>query len=87
MRFDSEAVPNEYFPGNACSSTSDTSTESCTTDAASAPTRVYAAVHAYSTFSGITFQCTVTTTTYDSPTPASPTYEHTNDKQAHDTQA
>ena len=33
--------------------------ESCSTAAVSEPTRIYAAVHAYSTFSDLSFQCTV----------------------------
>jgi hypothetical protein len=57
LRFGDEAVPNQAFVGNACSSALETSIESCSTAAASAPTRVYAAVHAWSTFSGLTFQC------------------------------
>ncbi|KAL3798885.1 hypothetical protein ACHAW5_004125 [Stephanodiscus triporus] len=58
MRFGDQAIPDSAFVGNACSSVSGTSMESCSTAAASAPTRVYAAVHAWSTFSGLTFQCT-----------------------------
>ncbi|KAL3771454.1 hypothetical protein ACHAW5_000109 [Stephanodiscus triporus] len=59
MRVGDQAVPDSAFAGNACSSDSGTSMESCSTAAALAPTRVYAAVHAWSTFSGLTFQCTV----------------------------
>jgi hypothetical protein len=59
VRFGSEAVPDPAFTGNACSSTSVTSMESCSTAAVTGPTRVFAAVHAYSTFSSLTFQCTL----------------------------
>ena len=58
LRFGFEAVPDSGFAGNACSSTSDLSMESCSTVAASGSTRVYAAVHAWAAFSGLTFQCT-----------------------------
>ncbi|KAL3761985.1 hypothetical protein ACHAW5_006491 [Stephanodiscus triporus] len=85
MRFGDQAVPDSAFVGNACSSDLGTSMESCSTAAASAPTRVYAAVHAWSTFSGLTFQCTVSAPT-GSPTSARP-YVQTHDKQAYDTQA
>ena len=59
LRFGEAAVPNQTFQGNACFGTSDTSMESCSTAAVSEPTRIYAAVHAYSTFSDLSFQCTV----------------------------
>ena len=72
LRFGSEAVPDSAFTDNACSSTSDVSMESCSTVAASESTRVYAAVHAWSAFSGLTFQCTKSTPS-SSPTSARPT--------------
>ncbi|KAL3812176.1 hypothetical protein ACHAXA_011862 [Cyclostephanos tholiformis] len=67
LRFGSEAVPDPAFTGNTCFSTSEFSIESCTTFAALGPTRVYAAVHAFSAFSGLTFQCTKSGST-SSPT-------------------
>ena len=75
LRFGSEAVPDTAFTGNACSSTSEVSIELCSTIAASGPTKVYAAVHAYSAFSGLTFQCTKSAST-SSPTSAPPIHLH-----------
>ncbi len=69
LRFGSDAVPDPDFTGNACSSTSEFSIESCSTAAASGATRVYAAVHAYTAFSGLTLQCTKSTVS-SSPTSA-----------------
>jgi hypothetical protein len=66
MRIGYLAITNSWFGGNDCTSTSYTSMESCSTAAVSEPMRVYAAVHAYSMFSNLTYQCTVTT-----PTPTS----------------
>ena len=63
VRFGFEAVPDPAFAGNACSSTSEISNESCSTSIVTGPTKVYAAVHAYSSFSGLAFQCTVRTPT------------------------
>ena len=63
VRFGFEAVPDAAFAGNACSSTSEISNESCSTSIVTGPTKVYAAVHAYSSFSGLAFQCTVRTPT------------------------
>ncbi len=75
LRFGSGAVPDPAFTGNACSSTSDLSMELCSTVTALGPTKIYAAVHAFSVFSGLTFQCTVRTST-SSPTSARPTLAH-----------
>jgi hypothetical protein len=61
MRFGEPAVPDFTSNLNICSSFTATSYDSCSTAAASEPTKVYAAVHAYATFSGLTFQCTVST--------------------------
>ncbi len=61
LRFGSEAVPDPAFTGNACSGTSSDSIESCSTAATSVPTRVYAAVHAFSSFTSVTFQCAMST--------------------------
>jgi hypothetical protein len=72
LRLGSEAVPDPAFTGNTCFSTSEFSIESCTTFAALGPTRVYAAVHAYSAFSGLTFECTKSGST-SSPTSVRPT--------------
>jgi hypothetical protein len=66
MRIGYSAITNSWFGGNDCTSTSYTSMESCSTAAVLEPTRVYDAVHAYSMFSNLTYQCTVTT-----PTPTS----------------
>ncbi len=71
----SEAVLDTEFTGNACSSTSEISIDLCSIIAASGPTKVYAAVHAYSAFSGLTFQCTKLAST-SSPTSAPPTSAH-----------
>jgi hypothetical protein len=59
LRFGEAANPDPTFQGNACFSTLDTSMESCSTAAVLEPTRFFAAMHAYSTFSDLTFQCTV----------------------------
>ena len=81
VRFGSASVPDPAFPGNACSSTSEESMESCSTTAVTGPTRVYATVYAYSTFSGLNFQCTRTLisnpTTTTQPTTSTPSAKPT----------
>ena len=59
VRFGSGAIPNPAFTGNACSSTSGIFMESCSTATVTGPTRVFAAMHAYSTFKNLKFQCTM----------------------------
>ena len=61
MCFGERAVPDEFFIGNACKSLSSTSNESCSNIAALVSMKVYVAVYAYTSFSGFSFQCTVTT--------------------------
>ena len=58
VRFGSEAIPNWSSPLNECSSGSSGSYESCTTgEAPSGGTMVYAGVHAYRSYTGLTVTC------------------------------
>ncbi len=77
MRFGEPAVPSSAFTGNVCVGYSATSNELCSNIVVPlATTQIYAAVHAYATFSGLTFQCTVSTPAQPStskPTSSAPT--------------
>jgi hypothetical protein len=87
LRFGSASLPDLALPGNVCSSTSETSMESCSTAAVTVPTRVYATVHAYSKFSGLAFQCTRTSisnpTTTAQPTTSIPSANPTKPKPSY----
>jgi len=59
LRFGAEAEPNPTSAVNECGSYSSNSNESCTTSAASSATTLYAAVHAYATYSALAITCTI----------------------------
>jgi len=59
LRFGAEAVANPNSSYNECSSYSSDSNESCTTSAASSADTLYAAVHAYATYTDLTITCTI----------------------------
>ena len=58
IRFGAEADPNPGSTANECGSYSSNSNEACTTSYVVADTQVYALVHAWSGYSGLTISCT-----------------------------
>ncbi|KAL3815308.1 hypothetical protein ACHAXA_006810 [Cyclostephanos tholiformis] len=63
MRFGEPALLDPSFTGNVCAGYTATSNELCSNIAVSVNTKVYAAVHAFAAFNGLTFQCTTTPST------------------------
>ncbi len=59
LRFGAEAEVNPNSTINECGSFSWTSNESCTTGAAPSNDTLYAAVHAYSSYTDLTITCTI----------------------------
>jgi len=59
LRFGAEAEANPNSTVNECGSYSSNSNESCTTDAASSDSTLYAAVHAYAGYTDLTITCTI----------------------------
>lgn len=59
LRFGAEAEPNPSSANNECGSYSSTSNESCTTGPAPSATTLYAAVHAYASYTNLTITCTI----------------------------
>jgi vibriolysin len=60
LRFGTEAEPNPNSTVNECGSYSPDSNESCTTEAASSASTLYAGVHAYAGYTDLTIICTST---------------------------
>jgi vibriolysin len=60
LRFDAEAEINPNSSNNECGSYSSNSNESCTTEAASSPSTLYAGAHAYAGYTDLTITCTST---------------------------
>jgi len=59
LRFGAEAVADPGSSVNQCGSYSSNSNEQCTTGSAPGDTTLYAAVHAYATYTGLTITCTI----------------------------
>jgi len=59
LRFGAEAEPYPTSTNNECGSYSADSDESCTTDATLSDVTLYAAVHAYASYTDLTITCTI----------------------------
>jgi len=59
LRFGAEAEANPNSTNNECGSYSSTSNESCSTGPAQTADTLYAAVHAYATYTDLTITCTI----------------------------